>query len=149
MSIPQPTSYQDIGYLTVFPLISPSAVLNYFATSPFFDETSNNQSLRIQGVDQTRERLINMTGIEYLVEESLSLPPRMFVILKQKRINVNHTDLLEAFYCLDGVIYPCPNLIDVIRVRFAKITMHLEKAFHTLSSHCNEEVKEIQSESQS
>eukprot|EP01039_Chlorochromonas_danica_P008079 gene8079-8910_t len=129
MSITPPSSYQDVGFLTIFPLISPSAVLDYFATSPFFDNNSNNQALRTQQIPQLPHHLSQMTGIEYQVEERLSSPPRLFVIVKQFRKSVNRTDFLEAFYCLDGVIYQCPSLMDVIRVRFSKIAHSIEKSF--------------------
>lgn len=129
MSITPPSSYQDVGFLTIFPLISPSAVLDYFATSPFFDTNSNNQALRTQQIPQLPHHLSQMTGIEYQVDERLSSPPRLFVIIKQFRESVNRADFLEAFYCLDGVIYQCPSLMDVIRVRFSKIAHSIEKSF--------------------
>lgn len=135
MSIAPPSSYQDVGFLTVFPLTNPAAVLDYFATSPFFDQESNNQLLRSQQMLQLHEHLSQMTGLEYQVDERLSAPPRMFAVVKQYRRSAQRTDFLEAYYCLDGVIYQCPTLMDVIRVRFSKIASSLGKSFDTLLAH--------------
>lgn len=132
MSIAPPRSYQDIGFLTVFPLVSPARVLDYFATSPFFDLSSNNQQLRSQQMPQLHEHLSQMTGLEYQLEEKHSAPPRLFVILKQYRRSPARADFLESFYCLDGVIYQSPTLMDVLRVRFSRIAASLEKSFTAL-----------------
>ena len=44
--------YQDVAYLQFFPLHNDVSVLNYFATSPFFQKTSNNQILISQRLEQ-------------------------------------------------------------------------------------------------
>ncbi|RYG66700.1 hypothetical protein EON64_09165 [archaeon] len=137
MALAPPSSYQDLGFLTVFPLISPSAALNYFATSPFFDLNSSNQVLRAQQLEQLPQHLGSMQGVQYTVDNSLTDPPRLFVILKQLRHTAHTAEFLEAYYILDGIIYPSPSLMDVLRVRTGKISMHLHSAFEKITNASN------------
>lgn len=137
LSVGASSSYQDLGFLTVFPLVSPSAVLNYFATSPFFDLNSNNQLLRSQQLEQLPQHLSSMQGVQYTVDDSLTEPPRLFVILKQLRHTAHTAEFLEAYYILDGIIYPCPSLMDILRVRTGKISMHLHNAWEKIAKMSN------------
>jgi hypothetical protein len=125
-------SFQDIQFLMTFPLISPSAVLNYFSVSPFFDVNSNNQTLVTQGIEQSLLHLQQMTGIEFTVNERLSKPPRLFVINKQYRFSLRHIEVREVYYCLDGAIFQCPDLLEVLKTRLSKVTLALTKSYHEI-----------------
>lgn len=125
--------FQDIPYLTRFPLVNPCAVLDYFSHSPFFDPSSNNQRLIMQGMLQSMENLEAMrTGLEFVVNESLSRPPNLFVIQKQNRKSPKQAESVEVYYCLNGSIFQSPDLLEVIRCRFAKIVTSLGKAHDCL-----------------
>lgn len=131
MSKQEETQFIDILWLKTFGLHKGN-VLDYFYTSPFFDVTSNNQQIRIQNLGV--EFLIGMVGIEYVVDENNTFEPALFVIKKQKRLHATSVVLLDIFYCLDGIIYQSPTLLDLLRSRTAKASLHLERAFNTLQS---------------
>jgi hypothetical protein len=134
-------SFQDIQFLMTFPLISPSAVLNYFSVSPFFDINSNNQTLIAQGIEQSLLHLQQMTGIEFSVNERLSKPPRLFVINKQYRFSLRHVEVREVYYCLDGAIFQCPDLLEVLKTRLSKVTLALTKSYHEIMKEDDENKK--------
>lgn len=62
-------------------------VLEYFATSPFYDRQSNNQVLKMQSqfsaLGDLNQRLSSMRGIEFVVHSEH--PPDMWIIRKQRR----------------------------------------------------------------
>jgi len=126
-------SYRDIEYLTYRPLVSSPEVLSYFATTPFFDKNSSNNILFSQGIAQTPEMLATLTGIEYQVDEAMSKPPHLFIIVKQIRHNVKETEMQEMFYCLDGSIMRCTNFRDVLHARFQKLSFALDSAISSLA----------------
>lgn len=135
------TSFQDVSFLTMFGLTSPAVVLAYFSTSPFFDINSNNYLLKTQGVEQLPQHLYEMPGLEYLVDEALSKPPNLFVIVKQWRRQADPkspVDILEYFYCLNGTIYRCPELYQLLRTRCEKLNTALLKAFRLLMKEIDE-----------
>jgi len=105
-------------------------VLDYFYTSPFFDITSNNQLIRTQGVRP--EHLLNMTGIEYSLDEINISEPNLFVIKMQLRKSPREAVLLDIFYCLDGVIYQAPDMLDLVRSRILKTSHYLRNSFELL-----------------
>jgi mediator of RNA polymerase II transcription subunit 6 len=105
-------------------------VLDYFYTSPFFDITSNNQLIRTQGVRP--EHLLNMTGIEYMLDELNISEPNLFVIKMQLRKSPREAVLLDIFYCLDGIIYQAPDMLDLVRSRILKTSHYLRNSFELL-----------------
>ena len=122
-------TFMDILWLKTFGLRSDNA-LEYFYTSPFFDSTSNNQTIRTQGVSLMH--LIEMQGLEYALDTELLGDPSLFVIKKQLRKDRNSATLLDVYYCLDGVIYQSPILLDLLRSRFAKISYSLLLSFNAV-----------------
>jgi MED6 mediator sub complex component len=101
-------SFQDTTWLRSFPLIRESA-LDYFALSPFYDRSSNNEQCRMQGLDPTAA-MKNMTGIEYVLA---NLPPEgpapragasplrhLFVIKKQLRRSRINAEVHHCVICL-------------------------------------------------
>ena len=108
------TNYIDIQWLTTFGLTR-QTVLDYFYTSPFFDEKSNNQQIRLQGVEADRHQAIlcSMTGIEYSLDEMNTQEPNLFVIREQERLSPAASDvnLHNVYYIMDGIIYQCPDLL--------------------------------------
>lgn len=123
----------DIGYLSTFGLQRANA-LDYFYTSPFFDTSSNNQRVRSQGValDQHVSILQTMTGVEYILDEVNTCEPNLFVFRKQRRRSPKAADLLDIFYCTDGIIYKAPDFLHLLKTRIAKATYYLDKSFETV-----------------
>lgn len=125
-----PQSYIDIQYLATFGLFKQNA-LEYFYTSPFFDQTSNNQRVRMQGLhpDQHLSILQTMTGLEYVLDELNTCEPNLFVFRKQTRWSPKRSDLIDIYYCTDGIIYQSPDFLTLIKSRMAKSSYYLESSF--------------------
>ncbi len=136
--------FQDINWLMYFPLISPPAVLHYFAISPFFDPETSNQTLRNQGREQRIEFLKEMKGKEFIVNESLSKPPRLFIIQKQLRQSPASASVLQVYYCLDGSIFQCQNLLEILRSRYEKVSIALMNAYRAISEKDEEDPQSSQ-----
>ncbi len=125
------TQYIDITWLTTFGL-STDNVLDYFYTSPFYESSSNNEIIRTQGVSSAH--LQQLTGLEYNVDIASSKEPHLYVIRKQLRRSKTNTETLDVFYCLDGIIYQCPVLLDVLNSRIAKAAHHLRNSFEDVAN---------------
>jgi len=137
------TQYIDITWLTTFGL-STENVLDYFYTSPFYDSKSNNEIIRTQGVSTTH--LQQLVGLEYCVDITSCKEPHLYVIRKQLRRSKGNTETLDIFYCLDGIIYQSPVLLDVLNSRIAKAAHHLRNSFEQLAGVANGESEDPQAE---
>ena len=135
-------TYTDIQWLQAFGLGKTTA-LDYFATSPFFDRNCSNQVLRTQGIFDSPEQLAQMTGLEYILDQMRCVEPSLFVIRKQRRTGPREVQLLEVYYCLDGVIFQAAAMIDVLRARTAKASNQLLQSFqaYTQSMSSSESVE--------
>ena len=120
------SQYVDTVWLATFGL-SANNVLDYFYSCPFYSATSNNQILRAQGLPLSH--LQNMVGVEYNLEPSLTQEPRLYVIFQQDRKSAQRAELVRIYYCLDGIIYQCPNFIQLLRVRISLTANYLHSAF--------------------
>ncbi|KAK1833327.1 MED6 mediator sub complex component-domain-containing protein [Podospora conica] len=119
-----------------------NSVLYYFALSPFYDKTSNNEVLFQQGLSNanmtqyltTREffegRLKTMSGLEFVVaQEPAETTPGagtgIWVINKQnrrKRQGEEDEVTVLGTYFIDGEnIYMAPSLVDIMNSRLASI----------------------------
>jgi len=131
------TNYIDIQWLTTFGLTK-QTVMDYFYTSPFFNEKSNNQQIRLQGVEADRHQAIlsSMTGIEYSLDEMNTQEPNLFVIREQERMSPSMSDvnLLNVYYIMDGIIYQCPDLLALLKSRIGKASYYLTDSFKTIKA---------------
>ena len=123
-------SFIDPIFLQQFPLTRENA-LEYFARSPFYDEKSNNETLRMQGTSMSH--LKTMTGLEFAVDESVgsaknATDSRLFVIKKQERSSPSTARVLSVYYILDGTVYQSPNLLHLLMTKYNKITDSLKHA---------------------
>ena len=122
----------DIQWLSVYGIRSENA-LEYFYTSPFFDTRSNNQTVRIQGVDVSKRDgiLREMLGKEYVLDGLNTDEPNLYVIREQVRHSSRPGDvsLVSVFYILDGVIYQSPDFLDLLNSRVGKISSFLTRGF--------------------
>ena len=127
-----PVSYIDIQYLATYGLFKANA-LEYFYTSPFFDPNSNNERVRKQGLHPSKhlEILETMTGTEYVLDEHNTCEPNLFVFRKQNRLSPKRSELVDVYYCTDGIIYQSPDFLNLLKTRMAKTSYYLEQSFET------------------
>ncbi|EXJ83744.1 hypothetical protein A1O1_07370 [Capronia coronata CBS 617.96] len=130
-------------------------VLFYFATSPFFDQVSGNQSLITQWVGTpnqndilgTRSKfeanLRHQRGIQYVVEHDPLEEKVMFdgpngrensnvwVIRKQNRESEDDSSVtvLGYYYIVNDVIYQAPSVASILNYRMLNTVLSLEKVF--------------------
>jgi hypothetical protein len=123
--------YIDIRWLTTFGLCRDN-VLEYFYTSEFYGPKSNNQIIRNQGVSIIH--LSSMTGVEYSLDAENTKEPHLYVINKNIRRSPKEVDLCEVFYCLDGIIYQSPFLLELLRTRVSKLSFNISKAFFEINN---------------
>ncbi|KAK0720008.1 mediator of RNA polymerase-like protein II transcription subunit 6 [Lasiosphaeris hirsuta] len=128
--------------------IHANSVLYYFAQSPFFDKTSNNEIVFQQGLNNpnmaqflaTRElfegRLRSMSGLEFIVaqepgESGPGAGTGVWVINKQTRRKRQGEDdeiVVHATYFIVGEnIYMAPSLADIISARIATVSQTIAK----------------------
>lgn len=118
--------FKDVIWLQTHQL-GQSTVLDYFSTSPFYEKSCNNEILKMQQRPVTESTLSTLTGIEYLVSES-SINSSCYIIYHQLRKSPTNTQLLQVYYVLDGVIYPCSTLHDLVVSRLRTSLHHISKA---------------------
>ncbi|KAL5575547.1 hypothetical protein UlMin_017246 [Ulmus minor] len=112
--------FRDQLWLNSYPL-DRNLVFDYFALSPFYDWTCNNEQLRMK-----------MTGLEYMLNEVME--PHLFVIRKQKRDGPEKNTPMLTYYVLDGSIYQAPQLCNVFAARVGRALYYISKAFTTAAT---------------
>ncbi|KAF3780393.1 Mediator of RNA polymerase II transcription subunit 6 [Nymphaea thermarum] len=166
--------FRDQLWLNTFPL-DRNLVFDYFALSPFYDWSCNNEQLRMRSIhplDPSQLTLVpltpplhtlppiplppflyflltvlrNMTGTEYVLSEVLE--PHLFVIRKQKRDSPEKVTPMLSYYILDGSIYQAPQLCNVFSSRIARALYHIQKAFSIAASKL-EKIGHVDSENDS
>lgn len=112
-------SFRDTVWLQSFPLTA-QTVLHYFALSPFYDRSCNNERLKMQRLGL--EQLKNMRGVEYELLPNLAqqLPQQLFLIRKQRRSSRNQVEPLAVYYVLDGTVYQAPNIHAMLTSRLVR-----------------------------
>jgi len=122
-------AFLDDNWIRVNGLSAHNA-LDYFALSPFYDNRSNNEVLRVQNLGL--ELLQTMKGLEFRLLAT-GREPVLFVVVKQERISERRTNRQALYYILDKTIYQAPTLHRVLQTRLAKATNYLQNAFDELS----------------
>lgn len=121
--------FRDQLWLNTYPL-DRNLVFDYFAMSPFYDWTCNNEQLKINSVHPLDiSHLSKMTGFEYMLTEVME--PNLFVIRKQKRDSPEKVTPMLTYYVLDGSIYQAPQLMSVFSARIGRALYYISKAFTT------------------
>ncbi|KAL6134555.1 hypothetical protein ACLB2K_066786 [Fragaria x ananassa] len=124
--------FKDQLWLSSYPL-DRNLVFDYFAISPFYDWTCNNEQLRQRAIHPLDiSHLCKMTGIEYMLVDIKE--PHLFVIRKQKRDSPEKVTAMMTYYVMDGSIYQAPQLCNVFASRVDRAIHHIHKAFTTASS---------------
>lgn len=120
-------------------------VLEYFALSPFYDRTSNNQVLMMQFQYQQiqipvhisfhqyfQSRLSEMTGIEFVI--AFVKEPDFWIVRKQKRLNPQSATALQDYYIIGANIYQAPKVYDVLSSRLLATVLSLKLSIDTLNN---------------
>ncbi|XP_030535986.1 mediator of RNA polymerase II transcription subunit 6 [Rhodamnia argentea] len=124
--------FRDQLWLNTYPL-DRNLVFDYFAHSPFYDYTCNNEKLRSRSIHPLdMSHLSKFTGVEYALSEVLE--PNLFVIRKQKRDGPDKVTHMLTYYVLDGSVYQAPQLSSVFAARIGRALYHISKAFTTAAS---------------
>ncbi|KAK3028898.1 hypothetical protein RJ639_039907 [Escallonia herrerae] len=124
--------FRDQLWLNTYPL-DRNLVFDYFALSPFYDWTCNNEQLRLRSIHPLDiSHLSKMVGTEYMLSELLE--PHLFVFRKQKRDGPEKATPMLTYYILDGSIYQAPQLCNVFSARVGRALYHISKAFTTAAS---------------
>uniref|UniRef100_A0A7N0V0H5 Mediator of RNA polymerase II transcription subunit 6 n=1 Tax=Kalanchoe fedtschenkoi TaxID=63787 RepID=A0A7N0V0H5_KALFE len=124
--------FRDQLWLNSYPL-DRNLVFDYFALSPYYDWTCNNEQLRMNSIHPLDiSHLSKMTGMEYMLTEVVE--PNLFVFKKQKRDGPEKVTPILTYYVLDGTIYQAPQLCNVFSARIGRALYHISKAFTTASS---------------
>lgn len=125
-------SFRDQLWLSAYPL-DRNLVFDYFALSPFYDRTCNNEQLRMESIHPLdMNHLSKKTGMEYILQDAQE--PHLFVIRKQKREGPEKVSAQAAYYVLDGSIYQAPHLYNVIGSRVVRSLYHITNAFAQAST---------------
>jgi hypothetical protein len=122
-------------------------LLEYFATSPFYDEHSINEQARQHSGDGFESMLQTMDGTSFRIimaqapndiaieGDSLNNPEAHNVPIDRgmaiiDKVSKQGPDLtLLGRYCVrDGFIYQCPDLLSVISARTQSAMLHLREA---------------------
>ncbi|KAK8921446.1 Mediator of RNA polymerase II transcription subunit 6 [Platanthera zijinensis] len=124
--------FRDQLWLNTYPL-DRNLVFDYFALSPFYDWTCNNEQLRSRSIHPLDSSFLSkMTGNEYVLSEAME--PHLFVIRKVKRESPEKTMPMLTYYVLDGSIYQAPQLCNVFAARIGRSIYHMSKAFNIAAS---------------
>eukprot|EP00514_Thraustochytrium_sp_LLF1b_P000328 CAMPEP_0184513912 /NCGR_PEP_ID=MMETSP0198_2-20121128/3680_1 /TAXON_ID=1112570 /ORGANISM="Thraustochytrium sp., Strain LLF1b" /LENGTH=233 /DNA_ID=CAMNT_0026904061 /DNA_START=347 /DNA_END=1048 /DNA_ORIENTATION=+ len=123
-------AFNDENFVRAYGLHA-NNVLDYFALSPFYDSTCNNELVRMQKLGL--EVLQNMKGVEYRLLHT-GYEPVLFVVVKQDRSSPTIVRKQELFYILDKTIYSAPTLQRLIVSRLYKCATHVQNAFEKLNS---------------
>ncbi|KDP40823.1 hypothetical protein JCGZ_24822 [Jatropha curcas] len=124
--------FRDQLWLNTYPL-DRNLIFDYFALSPFYDWTCNNEQLRLQSIHPLDlSHLSKMTGMEYMLSEVME--PNLFVIRKQKRDSPEKVTPMLTYYILDGSIYQAPQLCNVFAARIGRALYYISKAFTNAAS---------------
>lgn len=138
--------FRDQLWLNTYPL-DRNLVFDYFALSPFYDFSCNNEQLRMRAIHPLdMSHLSKMMGMEFMLSEVME--PHLFVIRKQKRDGPEKVTPMLTYYVLDGSIYQAPQLCNVFAARVGRALYHISKAFTTVASKL-EKIGYVDSENES
>jgi mediator of RNA polymerase II transcription subunit 6 len=129
-------SFKDSAWIQTFGL-NVATALDYFSTSQFYDRTCNNEVLKMQtkfnNLEEMNMELSRMVGIEYVVAHMQE--PILYIIRKQRRVDLHTVIPIESYYILDGSIFKAPSLYDCLSTRIANCSQHLQNMLSSARSH--------------
>ncbi|KAL5575523.1 hypothetical protein UlMin_017222 [Ulmus minor] len=110
--------FRDQLWLNSYPL-DRNLVFDYFALSPFYDWTCNNEQLRMRSIHPPI-----ILSSQYMLNEVME--PHLFVIRKQKRDGPEKVTPM--------LTYQAPQLCNVFAARVGRARYYMSKAFTTAAS---------------
>lgn len=122
--------FRDDAFLQHYALANEN-VLDYFALSPFYERSCNNELCKMQRMDYSH--LLDMVGIEYVLHASEL--PYLFVVRKQRRESRDVATPLELYYIIDGTIYVAPDALRVLVSRVEKSRFFAAQSLRALRPH--------------
>ncbi|KAJ3154016.1 Mediator of RNA polymerase II transcription subunit 6 [Geranomyces variabilis] len=128
-------SWKDTAFIQQHGL-NEHSIIPYFALSQFYDRSSLNEQIAMQArFNQLEAASLDkrqMTGIDYELAFASLAPPSLFIITKSMRRSPTHTDLLGAYYIIEGTIYQAPDCNSLVSNRVLNSLHHMQKAFADL-----------------
>lgn len=119
-------------------------VLEYFALSPFYDRTSNNQVLTMQFQFQQIQiplgmsfqqffqlKLQEMTGTEFII--AFNREPDFWIVRKQQRLDTNFARTLQDYYIIGANVYQAPKIYDVLSSRLLSSVLSIKNSIDLLN----------------
>ncbi|EEQ39470.1 putative mediator of RNA polymerase II transcription subunit [Clavispora lusitaniae] len=121
-------------------------VLDYFAESPFYDRTSNNQVLRMQFQFQQippnihpqkylQNKLTEMVGTEFVV--AYVREPDFWIVRKQRRLDPNTALTEQDYYIIGANVYQSPKIYDILSSRMLSTVLSIKKSIDLLNNMYN------------
>lgn len=118
-------------------------VLDYFAESPFYDRTSNNQVLRMQFQFQQippnihpqqylQGKLTEMVGVEFVV--AYVREPDFWIVRRQRRLDPTNTVTEQDYYIIGANVYQSPKIYDVLSSRMLSTVLSIKKSIDLLNN---------------
>ncbi|KAL1197436.1 Mediator of RNA polymerase II transcription subunit 6 [Cardamine amara subsp. amara] len=137
--------FRDQLWINSYPL-DRNYIFDYFALSPYYDITCNNEILRRRSVHPLDlSHLSKMIGLEYMLTDATE--PNLFVFRKQKRDGPEKVTAMLTYYILDGTIYQAPLLCSVFAARVGRAVYNISKAFSVAASKL-ETIRQVDVENQ-
>ncbi|KAJ8602338.1 hypothetical protein CTAYLR_004212 [Chrysophaeum taylorii] len=77
-------------------------------------------------------------GAEFHLEGVLPHPSgRQAIVIKRRKRRSEHvSDVQAVYYILDGTIFQCPGILELVTSRLSKCAYHLEKGFDDIRAQC-------------
>ncbi|XP_049848410.1 mediator of RNA polymerase II transcription subunit 6-like [Schistocerca gregaria] len=108
-------------------------VLDYFASTKFFDSSCNNQVIKMQRL--SNDVLKHMVGVEYavdgrdfVVDPKTNVAHELWKIKKKYRESPEKETIIAVYYIIDRIIYQAPDDLSVCE---ARLTRSVDRIQHT------------------
>ncbi|KFK39441.1 hypothetical protein AALP_AA3G245400 [Arabis alpina] len=137
--------FRDQLWINSYPLDC-NYIFDYFALSPFYDLTCNNESLRRRSIHPLdSSHLSKMTGLEFTITDASE--PNLFVFRKQHRDGPDKVIPMLTYYILDGTVYQAPLVQSVFEARVGRTVNFISKAFSVAAAKL-ETIRQVDAEKQ-
>ena len=115
-------AFYDATWLSLNTL-DETSILHYFSLSPFYSTTT----ITGEGINN------QISTIEYRLRPGWESTPGLFIIERVVASSGSGAaPILSLYYCLDGVIYQCPDLATLLSSRVETAAYHLSKVIEKL-----------------
>lgn len=117
-------------------------VLEYFAQSPFYDRSSNNQTLKMQyqfnpakaHMTQTHPEFVRdlerMTGVEFIVQTNDE--PHFYIVRKQERQSPQRVQILHDYYIINLRVYMAHDIFSILNSRLLNCNAMFKQSYSLL-----------------